>query len=199
MSEDVKLEGAQDDTEAQIEETKEEPQVAGKTEHQKAEESLVELKFPDTFDESFMTKAEITELFKKHGAKQEALNDLVPTFSKMAEKIQEQSMERWKAQVEAWAKESEADNEFGGDKFDENIKTTIRPVIDRWGSKELVEILDQTGMAEHPAILRFLYRIGKDVAKDGRMIFPGPEGGIKERSFAEMAKQMYPSMDKDNN
>ena len=50
MSEDVKLEGAQDDTEAQIEETKEEPQVAGKTEHQKAEESLVELKFPDTFD-----------------------------------------------------------------------------------------------------------------------------------------------------
>lgn len=158
----------------------------------------IEYKFPENFTEDFVTKAETLELLKKHSVTQEALDDLIPTFTKVAEKVQEQSVAAWKAQVKTWAEVSASDTEFGGEKYDENIKTVIGPVLDRWGSKGLMEILDQTGMAEHPEVMRFFYKIGKDVAKDGKMIFGDRDSkGGATRSLADMARQLYPSMSED--
>lgn len=175
------------------------PTEPQETKAKEGEPVEIEYKFPENFTEDFVTKAETLELLKKHSVTQEALDDLIPTFTKVAEKVQQKSLEAWRDQVKTWADTSAKDKEFGGEKYDENLKTVVRPVLDRWGSDELVDILDQTGIAEHPAVIRFLYKVGLDVAKDGEMVFGDRDSkGGATRSLADMARQLYPTMSEDN-
>lgn len=178
--------------------TPEPPKVVDKVGEEEVKPEPIEYKFPENFTDDYVTKAETLELLNKHSVSQEALDDLIPTFTKVAEKVQQKSLEAWRDQVKTWAEESAKDKEFGGEKYDENLKTVVRPVLDRWGSDELVDILDQTGIAEHPAVIRFLYKVGLDVAKDGEMVFGDRDSkGGATKTLADMARQLYPSMSKD--
>lgn len=169
-----------------------------KVDEEEVKPEPIEYKFPENFTDDYVTKAETLELLNKHAVSQEALDDLIPTFTKVAEKVQQKSLEAWRDQVKTWADTSAKDKEFGGEKYDENLKTVVRPVLDRWGSDELVDILDQTGIAEHPAVIRFLYKAGLDVAKDGEMVFGDRDSkGGATKTLADMARQLYPSMSKD--
>lgn len=68
-----------------------------------------------------------------------------------------------------------ADPELGGEKYDSNIKSAIK-VINRFGSKELVDVLNNTGIGNSPHLIRLFVRVGKAMGEDA-FVDKGDGGG----------------------
>lgn len=89
-----------------------------------------------------------------------------------------------------WTKQSQNDPEFGGEKLNENLAIAKRGLSAFDNKGELLALLEETGLGNHPAVIRFLYRAGQGVSEDG--IVNGAAG--VSRSEAAIAARMYPSM-----
>jgi hypothetical protein len=70
------------------------------------------------------------------------------------------------ASADEWAKTSKADKEFGGDALDANL-AVAKKTLDTFGSPELRQLLNDTGLGNHPEIVRLAYRVGKAISEDG--------------------------------
>jgi len=102
---------------------------------------------------------------------------------KMAQRQQE-VFENTKA---AWAEQTRADKEFGGDKFDQNMAVALK-AIDAFGTPELKELLNVSGLGNHPAVIKFCFKAGKAISPDGFV------AGTPASAGTDPAKTMFPSM-----
>ena len=64
-----------------------------------------------------------------------------------------------------WAADSKADKEFGGDKLQENL-AVAKKARDAFATPALVELLDQSGLGDHPEVIRFFVKAGKAISDD---------------------------------
>lgn len=69
-----------------------------------------------------------------------------------------------KARTE-WAEQSKTDKEFGGEKFDENL-ATANLALSTYGTPALKSFLDDSGLGNHPEMLRWAFKVGKSVSAD---------------------------------
>lgn len=90
--------------------------------------------------------------------------------------------EQWANTVSEWAETAKKDKEYGGDQFDANLAYAAR-ARDKFGTPELKAVLDQTGIGNHPELIRFFIRAGKSLTDDG--IHTANTGG-GTRSAAEV-------------
>jgi hypothetical protein len=67
--------------------------------------------------------------------------------------------------TETWAAALKTDPEIGGKNYDTNVKTAQRAMA-RFGSPELKTLLNQTGLGNHPALLRAFLKVGHLVTED---------------------------------
>jgi len=67
---------------------------------------------------------------------------------------------------EEWGETSKADKEFGGDKLPENL-ALAKKALDTFGTPELRTLLEESGLGNHPEIVRAFYRAGKAISEDG--------------------------------
>ena len=67
--------------------------------------------------------------------------------------------------VAGWKSASETDKEFGGDKLKENMGIA-NTALDKFGTPELKQLLNEDGLGMHPEVLRFLFRTGKALSQD---------------------------------
>lgn len=74
--------------------------------------------------------------------------------------------EQVKAVRDGWATEAKADKEIGGDKLPENLASAKR-FMDAHGNPALTELLNVTGLGNHPEIIRAFSKAGKGLAQDG--------------------------------
>lgn len=150
--------------------------------------------FPEDLKLTEEEKTKYTELLRKHGATQEAANDLIEHIKQQAKAIQEASVKAWYDQVKKWGEEAEKHEEYGGPKFEENLKTVIIPVLNKFGDEQLIQELDQTGFGNNPRLLAFLYRIGKEIGTEAKFVEGRPGVGDEDN----ILKTLYPTMFKDN-
>lgn len=150
--------------------------------------------FPEDLKLTEEEKTKYTELLRKHGATQEAANDLIEHIKQQAKAVQEASIKAWYDQVKKWGEEAEQHKEYGGPKFEENLKTVIIPVLNRFGDEQLIQELDQTGFGNNPRLLAFLYRIGKEIGTEAKFVEGRPSAGDENN----ILKTLYPTMFKDN-
>jgi len=89
-----------------------------------------------------------------------------------------------------WAEASKVDAEFGGAKFNENL-AIAKQSIDKFATPEFKQMLDDTGLGNHPEWIRYCYRVSKAFAPDN---FEGghTEGGAAPKDFNSMASKLYP-------
>lgn len=135
---------------------------------------------------------------------QEILQADFDTFAKQAGEIgltneQANALAKWQVDrvkeaaeansktIEGWAEEARADKEIGGDAFDQNA-AVARKAIDAFGDDSLKEILDASGMGNHPAVIRAFWKIGKHLSDTK---FQTGEGGSVEK--ADDVSILYPS------
>ena len=91
------------------------------------------------------------------------------------------------AQVYAdWEAQSRSDKEFGGAKMNENMAIASK-AINAFATPELKALLDQTGIGNHPEMIRAFYRAGKAMSEDN--LVPGGKGPSATSSLAD---RLYP-------
>lgn len=59
-----------------------------------------------------------------------------------------------------WRADAQADETIGGEKFGENL-ALAKAGRDAFGDDDFKALLDETGIGDHPAMIRMLYRVGR--------------------------------------
>jgi len=84
-----------------------------------------------------------------------------------------------------WVGELKADKEFGGDKYNENVENAKRAVA-RFGSDSLKVALDETGLGNHPELVRIFSKIGRAMADDKFVVGTAVNGAAQKRTLTDM-------------
>lgn len=166
------------------------PADAAKTEasaEAKAAPETYEFKAPEgrVFDSEVI--AEYSKVAKELNLSQEAAQRVLDAVGpKLAE--------RQAAQIEAvrngWADNSKADKEFGGDKLTENLGVA-KKALDQFGTAELRSLLNESGLGNHPEVIRFMYRAGKAISEDRIVTGSAATAKSGPKSFADLADALY--------
>lgn len=129
-------------------------------------------------DAAVMTEFETAarELNLPQDAAQKLIDKMAPVMAKQQTTQLEQLRTDWAAQ-------STSDKEFGGDKLPENLGFA-RKALDTFATPELKTILNDTGLGNHPELVRFMVRAGKAISED--RIVTGGAPASANRSAAEV-------------
>lgn len=153
------------------------------------QQSDFDLKLPDgsNLDASYLEQTKA--LAKELGLSQEAAQKLVERDSGLLSSVSERNAVQVREKTEQWAKDAQADKEIGGGNFQSSV-TDARTALDRFGSPEFKNMLNQSGVGNHPELIRILARVGKAMRED-KMVTTSSQPARAQKSFAEA---FYPSM-----
>ena len=87
-----------------------------------------------------------------------------------------------KATMEGWVKAAQSDTEIGGANFGANVEMAKR-ALTRYGTDEFRKALEETGLGNHPEVVRTFLRIGKAMAEDRTILTggaPRPQRSMEE-------------------
>lgn len=127
---------------------------------------------------------------KERGLSQEDAQALTDMGVKQAQAFQAQLVEHGKQVAEQWTTATKTDKEFGGDKLGENL-AIAKQALDTFGSKELKTLLNDSGLGNHPEIIRAFYRAGKAISEDGRLVTGAATQ--KNRDDTPLENRLYPN------
>lgn len=99
-----------------------------------------------------------------------------------AQRLIDLDVKRANAQTEAiyrnsaeWQAAAKADKEFGGDALEANVAIANK-AINTFGTEALKTLLKQTGLGNHPELIRAFYRAGKTISEDRFVSSAGSTG-----------------------
>jgi len=136
------------------------------------------------------TTAAASEVFKELNLNQEQaqkLTDLVSQKVLRDAKAQKDNFENTKAD---WEKQSRDDKEIGGDKLEQSV-ADAKLALQKFGTPELVEVLETFGLGNHPEVIRSFARMGALMKEDNPGGKSTPASEPKDR-----AEILYSSDDK---
>ena len=198
---DSTLLGSQDEGQATQEQPQEAPVKSGEQEAQSAEESVddandssrgapenYEFAAPDgqEFDPDVLTA--YGEVARELDLSQEAAQKVL---DKVAPALAEQQTKHIQEVTTQWREASLSDKEFGGEKLSENL-AVAKKALDSFGTPELRELLEKSGLGSHPEMIRAFYRAGKAISED-TFVAGGNTKGDKQAptDFAGYAAALY--------
>jgi len=130
-------------------------------------------------------KAEAQEL----GLSQEQAQMLVDRYVKGADIAAEKQVEAWKQVQDTWVDSVKQDDEIGGVDMEQKVAIANKALVE-FGTKELVEALQLHGYGNHPEIVRFMYRVGKQMAPDeAKTASPVSSENIVDRWYGNAPKE----------
>lgn len=124
--------------------------------------------------------ADFAAVAKELGLSQEKAQKMFGVMRPAADKyVREEHMKR----VEGWVKASQEDKEFGGSGFKANLGVAAK-AYKEFATPELRQLLDQSGLGNHPEMIRLFYRIGQKVSQDT---------GVTGAGAPEPKRRMFPN------
>lgn len=136
-----------------------------------------------TYDDQVLSN--FAEVAKELDLSQDAAQKIL---DKVAPVMQARQIEAIEAAKTQWAESAKTDKEFGGDKLPENL-AVAKKALDTFGTPELRTLLNESGLGNHPEIIRAFYRAGKAISEDS--FVAGGKGVSQPQSTAQ---RMYPNM-----
>lgn len=107
--------------------------------------------------------AAFEDVAREAGLSNDKANLVLGRMSEMLEARQQSQLETARA---LWLDEVRADREIGGVKLPENLAVAKR-ALQAFGSAELTELLNRSGLGNHPEVIRMFYRAGRALSEDG--------------------------------
>lgn len=159
----------------------------------KPEDVKLELKFPEGFEKDEAVLGEFLPLAKELGLKQEGAQKLVDLFAKAQASAQEKIFQGVAEQPKAWLGELKADKEFGGEKFDVTVREARR-AIEKFGSPELKAFFRDSGLGNHPMLVKFAAQAGRALAEDSSAGKGSGAAVSNPNSAQARLDRMYPTM-----
>lgn len=86
-------------------------------------------------------------------------------LDKVAPVMAARQLEQVQAIRTEWAEAAKADKEFGGENLAENL-SVAKKALDTFATPELRTLLDESGLGNHPEVIRMFYRTGKAISED---------------------------------
>lgn len=115
------------------------------------------------FDEELT--GQLSEVCRELRLPQEGAQKFADMGVALMQKQQAAIQENHRALVDGWAKTAEKDPEIGGNAFKESIQVA-QDVLRQYGSPEFTNLLNETGLGNHPEMIRLLTKVGKLVGED---------------------------------
>lgn len=106
-----------------------------------------------------------TPLAKELGLSNEQAQQLVNLAPQIQQRMAQQQAESWGKQLEAWVGEVKADKDIGGSNLPATM-ASAQKVMQQFGTPELKAALEQTGMGNHPELVRLFAKVGKAMGED---------------------------------
>lgn len=145
-----------------------------------------EFKAPEgqEFDPSVISA--FSEVAKELNLSQENAQKLLDRMSPVIDARQQAAVETLRTQ---WADEAKGDQEFGGEKLDASLGVA-KKALDQFGSAPLKQMLKETGLGNHPEVIRLFVKVGQAISEDGVVM------GKQARPAKAPEHKLYPSMNK---
>ena len=134
-------------------------------------------------DKELMSEAE--PMFKELGLNNEQAQKIVDLQVKHFQKLNAESEKAFEKTMSDWVSEVKADSEIGGDNFDKSVKLANSAISKLDTSGKFVEMLRNTGLGNHPEMVRVLSKVGQSMQEDQpvRGAASGPKQTAVERMY----------------
>lgn len=153
--------------------------------------TTAKVEVPETYD---LQMPEGVELDKEAAAEfvniaksLELTQENAQKLATIAATIQQKQNEAKVRQTESWVEQVKADKDLGGDKLEENLGIA-RKALDAFGTPELRDVLNSTGIGNHPALIKAFFKVGKAISEDKFVTGQASSGPT------DPAKTMFPSL-----
>lgn len=159
-------------------------------EEAKPAEVVYEFKLPDgvTFKDGALDDLKATA--KELGLTQEQAQRIADLGAKQSQGFAAQLVEQQKALTAEWAEQTTTDKEIGGDKLPENLGVA-KKALDSFGTPALKTLLNQSGLGNHPEIVRFMVKAGKAISEDGQLVTGA--AAQADRAATPIENRLYPN------
>ena len=95
-------------------------------------------------------------------------------------------------QRNTWANQVKADSEIGGQNF-ANTKLNIGRVMQQFGTPELKNFLNQSGLGYNPDFVRFMNKVGTMIGNDSNFINSNGAIPTEQERHEQMLRNLYPN------
>ena len=187
---EAQAEGAQEPAQVDPNAPQGEAKAEGDEAPKGAPEAYTDFVLPEGVAIQPETLTELTALAKELNLPQEAAQRLVDLGAKQATTLAEQRQTEVAGFAEGWLEASKTDAEIGGAKLTESLSVAKRG-LDAFGSPALRDLLDGSGLGNHPEFIRLFVKVGQAISEDKIDTGHGAGG---DRGSAE--DRLYPSMRK---
>lgn len=149
-----------------------------------------EIKVPEGLDKDdpmlkgFVTLAQEAKLTPEGAQK---IADLYFNAQAGAEKAAEEARVE---QITKWAEEAKSDKEIGGDNWSSTL-TAGRRALNKLGSPELTQMLNETGLGNHKTVIAFFAKVGALLKEDA---LPGAKESPGTGEEPGLSDVLYPTM-----
>lgn len=144
-----------------------------------------EFKAPEGREFDAQVLEQFSEVAKELKLSQEGAQKVI---DKLSSAIAEKQISTMQSAKDEWVKAVNADKEIGGDKLNENL-SVAKKALETFGSPELRTLLNDSGLGNHPEMIRAFFKAGQAISED-RMVSGGIGGPGGAR---DPAKSLYPN------
>ena len=142
---------------------------------------------PDELDPEVLTA--FGDVAKELNLPQDAAQKVLDKVAPVIQARQAKAIEQTKVE---WATQSKSDSEFGGENLTDNLDVA-KASLDTFGTDALKSLLQETGLGNHPEVIRFMYRAGKAISEDSYV--GNSEGAVGQsnvpKDFNGIANALY--------
>ena len=138
-----------------------------------------------TLDTELVT--EFTAIAKELKLPQDEAQKIVDLGPKIMQKFADAQAQIVVDAQAKWRADTLADKEIGGDNLEQNLALS-RKALDTFGTPELKTLLAESGLGNHPEVIRVFNRIGKGISNDGLVT-----GKAVVNTPTTLANKLYPN------
>ena len=149
-----------------------------------APEDYEDFTLPDGMEMDTEILGEFKNLAKELNIPQAKAQQLIDFQSQLAGKQAEAYQAAVTKQAQDWAASIKSDPEVGGANYDKSVESAIK-VIQSFGDPALTELLNTSGLGNHPALFKFCHRISSAISED-KFVLPGSQSSTGRKSDAEV-------------
>lgn len=160
--------------------------AAEEAKKQGAPEAYEDFTLPDEMPVDAVAVEGLKPLLKELNLSQEQAQKLVSAHAEHVQGLLNGLGEKFQETTTAWLEEAKTDKEIGGDKYDESVRVANR-AIDVYGNDKLREVLETSGLGNHPELIRAFAKAGAAVSEDTIRQSGNPGGEEKT-----LAQRLYP-------
>jgi hypothetical protein len=118
-----------------------------------------------TMPEGVVLDPELTDQFKATAKELNLTQDQAQKVAELGAQMRQRDAEAIVAIRADWVNQTKSDPELGGANLDATLGVA-RKAVDAYGSDSFKQFLNESGLGNHPEVVRFMAKVGKTVAED---------------------------------